>query len=104
MNTFLIVLIVLLLVAVIVLLLRANRVKNDALTRLLHEEQAIVEEERRMFSFLHDLGEAIAREDSHMSMYRLIVEGAMKVMESTGGVLYLLDSHGSSLVPRTTSC
>ncbi len=100
MNTFLIVLIVLLLLAVIVLLLRANRVKNDALTRLLHEEQAIVEEERRMFSFLHDLGEAIAREDSHMSMYRLIVEGAMKVMESTGGVLYLLDSHGASLVPR----
>jgi sigma-B regulation protein RsbU (phosphoserine phosphatase) len=100
MNTFLIVLIVLLLVAVIALLLRANRVKNDALTRLLHEEQAIVEEERRMFSFLHDLGEAIAREDSHMSMYRLIVEGAMKVMESTGGVLYLLDSNGASLVPR----
>ncbi|MCX6857029.1 MAG: SpoIIE family protein phosphatase, partial [Verrucomicrobia bacterium] len=100
MNTFLIVLIVLLLVAVIVLLLRANRVKNDALTRLLHEEQAIVEEERRMFSFLHDLGEAIAREDSHMSMYRLIVEGAMKVMESAGGVLYLVDSQGTSLVPR----
>lgn len=100
MNTFLIVLIVLLLVAVIVLLLRANRVKNDALTRLLHEEQAIVEEERRMFSFLHDLGEAIAREDSHMSMYRLIVEGAMKVMESTGGVLYLMDNQGVSLVPR----
>jgi phosphoserine phosphatase RsbU/P len=100
MNTLLIVLIVLLLVAVIVLLLRANRVKNDALTRLLHEEQAIVEEERRMFSFLHDLGEAIAREDSHLSMYRLIVEGAMKVMESTGGVLYLVDAPGTSLVPR----
>jgi sigma-B regulation protein RsbU (phosphoserine phosphatase) len=53
-----------------------------------------------MFSFLHDLGEATAREDSHMSMYRLIVEGAMKVMESTGGVLYLLDSHERFLVPR----
>lgn len=100
MNTFLIVLLALLLLAVIILLLRANKVKNDAITRLLLEEQAIVEEERRMFSFLHDLGEAISREDSHMSMYRLIVEGAMKVMESTGGVLYLLDASERSLVPR----
>lgn len=100
MNTLLIVLITLLLVAVIVLLLHANRVKNDAINRLLQEEQAIVEEERRMFSFLHDLGEAISREDSHMSMYRLIVEGAMKVMESSGGALYLLDANESSLVPR----
>jgi sigma-B regulation protein RsbU (phosphoserine phosphatase) len=33
-------------------------------------------------------------------MYRLIVEGAMKVMESTGGALYLLDGAGRSLVPR----
>lgn len=100
MNTFLIVIIALLLLAVILLLLRTNKAKNEAITRLLHEEQAIVEEERRMFSFLHDLGEAIAREDSHAAMYRLIVEGAMKVMESTGGVLYLLDSSERALVPR----
>ena len=100
MNTFLIVIIALLLLAVIFLLLRTNKAKNAAITRLLHEEQAIIEEERRMFSFLHDLGEAIAREDSHMSMYRLIVEGAMKVMESTGGALYLLDGQERSLVPR----
>lgn len=100
MNPLLFVILALLLLAVIVLLLRANKVKNDAITRLLLEEQAIVEEERRMFSFLHDLGEAISREDSHMSMYRLIVEGAMKVMESSGGALYLLDAAQKNLVPR----
>jgi len=100
MNTFLIVLLAMSLLAVILLLLRANRVKNEAIIHLREEEQAIIEEERRMFSFLHDLGEAIAREDSHMSMYRLIVEGAMKVMESTGGVLYLIDSDERALVPR----
>jgi sigma-B regulation protein RsbU (phosphoserine phosphatase) len=100
MNPLLIVILALLLLTVIVLLLRANKVKNDAITRLLLEEQAIVEEERRMFSFLHDLGEAISREDSHMSMYRLIVEGAMKVMESAGGALYLLDASQANLVPR----
>lgn len=100
MNPILLVLLALLLLAVIVLLLRANKVKNDAIQRLRLEEQAIVEEERRMFCFLHDLGEAIAREDSHMSMYRLIVEGAMKVTESTGGALYLLDATKANLVPR----
>ncbi len=100
MNTVLIVLLVVLLAAVFVLLLRTARAKNEAITRLLKEEQAIVEEERRMFSFLHDLGEAISREDSQAAMYRLIVEGAVRVMESTGGALYLLDSAERSLVPR----
>ncbi len=100
MNTVLIVILVLLLVVVIALLARTTRLKNEAITRILREEQAIVEEERRMFSFLHDLGEAIAREDSQTAMYRLIVEGAMKVMESTGGTLYLLDSAEKCLVPR----
>lgn len=100
MNTVLIVILLLLLVVAVLLLVRANRLKNEAITRLLREEQAIVEEERRMFNFLHDLGEAISREDSQSAMYRLIVEGAMKVMESTGGALYLLDGAGRSLVPR----
>jgi sigma-B regulation protein RsbU (phosphoserine phosphatase) len=76
------------------------RKKNQALTQLREEEKAILEEERRMFGFLHELGEAISREDSHAAMYRLIVEGAQRVMESTGGALYLLDPAGKSLVPR----
>ncbi len=100
MNTLMIVLLCLALVAVISLLVRVSMQKNEAIDRLLKEEQAIVEEERRMFCYLHDLGEAIAREDSQSAVYRLIVEGAMRVMESEGGALYLLDSAGRSLVPR----
>ncbi len=100
MNTLLIVILCLALVAVITLLVRVSMQKNEAIDRLLKEEQAIVEEERRMFCYLHDLGEAIAREDSQSAVYRLIVEGAMRVMESEGGALYLLDNAGRSLVPR----
>ncbi|MES2595463.1 MAG: GAF domain-containing SpoIIE family protein phosphatase [Verrucomicrobiota bacterium] len=100
MNTVLIVIVILLLLACIVLLLRSGKLKNESIDRLLKEEQAIVEEERRLFSFLHDLGESIARVDTQAAMYRLIVEGAMKVMESTGGALYLLDASERSLVPR----
>lgn len=81
-------------------LVLVSKKKNQAISDLLKEEQDIVEEERRMFGFLHDLGEAITREDSHSAMYRLIVEGAMRVLQSNGGALYLLDHTGKSLVPR----
>jgi len=90
----------LLLAGVATALVLVSKKSNQAITQLLKEEQAIVEEERRMFGFLHDLGEAITREDSHTAMYRLIVEGAMRVLESNGGALYLLDPTGKSLVPR----
>ncbi len=81
-------------------LIWVSKKKDQAISNLQKQEHAIIEEERRMFGFLHDLGEAIAREDSHSTMYRLIVEGAMRVLESNGGALYLLDHTGKSLVPR----
>lgn len=90
----------LLLAGCVAALVIISKKKNQAILDLLKEEQAIVEEERRMFGFLHDLGEAITREDSQSTMYRLIVEGAMRVLESNGGALYLLDPTGKSLVPR----
>ncbi len=100
MSTFFIVILALLLIAVAVALVVTKRKKDDTISKLMEEEQAILEEERRMFSFLHDLGEAISREEGQAAMYRLIVEGAMRVMESNGGVLYLLDNTGKALVPR----
>lgn len=90
----------LLLVASVITLLTVTRKKDRAITLLLKEEQAIVDEERRMFGFLHELGEAITREDRQSAMYRLIVEGAMRVTASNGGALYLVDVTGKSLVPR----
>jgi sigma-B regulation protein RsbU (phosphoserine phosphatase) len=100
MSTLVIVVLSLLLLAATAALLFLARAKNQTITQLLEEEKAIVDEERRMFGFLHELGEAISREESHASMYRLIVEGAQRVMESTGGALYLLDPSGQSLIPR----
>ncbi len=100
MTTFFLVLLAVALVAVSAAFVRSTRKKEKALTDLLAEEQAIVAEERRMFGFLHELGEAITREEGQSSMYRLIVEGAMRVTDCTGGALYLLDAAGKAFVPR----
>lgn len=100
MTTYLLLLAILLLSGGLAAMLISGRKKDRLIQHLEREEQALVEEERRMFGFLHDLGEAITREDSQASMYRLIVEGAMQVTESQGGALYLLDHTGKVLVPR----
>jgi sigma-B regulation protein RsbU (phosphoserine phosphatase) len=100
MTIVLLVLIVLLLSAGVVMLGRIARQQKHALAALRAEEEAIVAEERRMFHYLHDLGEAIWRDDQQASMHRLIVEGAIRVTQSTGGALYLIDEASQQLVPR----
>ncbi|MDB6138786.1 MAG: hypothetical protein JWO94_1858 [Verrucomicrobiaceae bacterium] len=64
------------------------------------EREAIVVEERRMFSFLHELGIAIANENRQSSLHKFIVEGAIKVTCSEGGVFYAYDEGKNALVPR----
>lgn len=100
MTTVLLVLLVLLMTAGLLMLGKIARQQKQALVALRAEEEAIVAEERRMFHYLHDLGEAIWRDDQQASMYRLIVEGAVRVTQSTGGALYLLDEASQKLVPR----
>jgi len=74
--------------------------QRRAIARLKNEEDAIVAEERRMFGFLHDLGEAISRADNHGNLHRLIVEGMQRVIDGAGGAIYVLDAEGKMLVPK----
>ncbi len=60
-------------------------------------------EEERMFSFLHDLGEAIECEPSHSALSRIIVDGISKVVNAQGGAIYFLNDEGDSLVPAYLS-
>jgi phosphoserine phosphatase RsbU/P len=55
---------------------------------------------RRVFEVLHLLGEAILNGETESTLHRLIAEGAVKVVESDGASLYLLDDQGRALVPR----
>ncbi len=85
-------------------LARQRRYKVEALQsehlRLQAEQEAIVVEERRMFRFLHELGNATARDGRESSLHRFIVEGVVKVTNSAGGALYVFDEAASALVPR----
>lgn len=56
-------------------------------------------EERRVFDFLHELGEAFSGDLRPAELHRRIVEGAVKILEARGGALYLADKSGALLAP-----
>ncbi len=60
-------------------------------------------EETRVFDFLHGLGEAFSEGVCSADLHRLIVEGAVRILEAHGGALYLLDKSESVLVPAFVS-
>ena len=60
-------------------------------------------EERRVFDFLHELGEAFSGDLRPAELHRRIVEGAVKILESKGGALYLADKSGTLLAPMFIS-
>ena len=60
-------------------------------------------EERRVFDFLHDLGEALTHETQPGDLHGSIVEGALRILEADGGALYLADKSGTQLRPAYVS-
>lgn len=68
---------------------------------LRHEEEkdAIEKEERRMFGFLHGLGEELQEDTSPANMHKYIVNGVVEVIRADAGILYLLDAESDQLVP-----
>jgi sigma-B regulation protein RsbU (phosphoserine phosphatase) len=97
-----IILLVLALVAALglVVALLVARSLGVKLSDLVVKQEDLVHAERRMFTYLHDLGAAIAGEQRESSLHKLIVEGAMQVTSSRGGTLYTFDETTKELVPR----
>jgi phosphoserine phosphatase RsbU/P len=60
-------------------------------------------EEDRVFDFLHGLGEAFAEGLRSSDLHRLIVEGAVRILDAHGGALYLVDKHGGAMAPAFIS-
>lgn len=70
----------------------------------LERQRAEIEvEEDRVFDFLHGLGEAFSEGVRSSELHRLIVESAVRILESHGGALYLTDKSDSMLVPAFLS-
>ena len=73
--------------------------EHRAVTRARQEKNEIEVEERRMFDFLHGLGESLQKDSSRSNLHRYVVEGVVNVVEAGAGILYLLDSRKGQLVP-----
>jgi sigma-B regulation protein RsbU (phosphoserine phosphatase) len=66
-------------------------------------KEEIQVEESLVFDFLHGLGEAFTETIRPNELHRLIVEGATRVLDASGGVLYLTDRTGTKLIPAYIS-
>jgi sigma-B regulation protein RsbU (phosphoserine phosphatase) len=81
----------------------AGRLHRRQVAELLREKVKIQTEERRVFDFLHGIGEAL-KDDTHVAdLDGLIVEGALRILEADGGVLYLANKGGTVLRPSYVS-
>ncbi len=77
------------------LLMKERRAAAGAL----QERDNIEVEERRMFDFLHGLGEALHKDSSKANLHRYIVDGVARVVGANAGILYILDQKNQNLVP-----
>ncbi len=75
------------------------RYEHSAVQRIAEEKDEIEIEERRMFGFLHGLGEKLQADNSPGNMHRYIVNGVADVIGAEAGILYLLDQDTEQLVP-----
>src|SRR5438046_10118032 len=66
-----------------------------------HEEFQV--EETLVFDFLHGLGEAFRETIRPQELHRLIVEGAVRILDAHGGALYVADRTGGKLMPAFIS-
>ncbi len=60
-------------------------------------------EETRVFDFLHGLGTALSDQARPDDLHRLIVEGALRILDAQGGSLYLADGKSGQLRPAFIS-
>ncbi len=74
--------------------------KQQEQIAVLEKARAKIElEETRVFDFLHGLGTALSDEAKPGDLHRLIVEGAMRILNAQGGALYLSDEKTGQLRP-----
>src|ERR1700747_3776763 len=82
------------------------RKQQRTIAQLKHAREELQLEESRVFDFLHGLGAAVSGDLHPSDLHRLIVEGAMRIIDARAGALYLSDRTGQMLLPafRSPGC
>src|SRR5919197_1887758 len=78
-------------------------VQARRIRRLERSHEEIQVEETLVFDFLHGLGEAFRGAIRPQELHRLIVEGAVRILDAHGGALYVKDRTGGRLMPGFVS-
>src|SRR5262244_3985325 len=73
--------------------------QTKRIRRLERSHEEIQVEETLVFDFLHGLGEAFREAIRPQQLHRLIVEGAIRILDAQGGALYMTDRTGGKLNP-----
>ncbi len=79
------------------------RRQQATIAELNRAREKIAREEKRVFDFLHGLGTALSETSRPADLHGLIVEGALRVLEATGGALYIADRKSDQLRPTFVS-
>ena len=77
--------------------------QSRKIRRLERSHEEIQVEETLVFDFLHGLGEAFRGTIRPQELHRLIVEGAVRILDAHGGTLYVADRTGGKLMPGFSS-
>ena len=77
--------------------------QSRRIRRLERSHEEIQVEETLVFDFLHGLGEAFRGTIRPQELHRLIVEGAVRILDAHGGALYVADRTGGRLMPGFVS-
>ena len=77
--------------------------QSRRIRRLERSHEEIQVEETLVFDFLHGLGEAFRGTIRPQELHRLIVEGAVRILDAHGGALYVADRTGGKLTPAFIS-
>src|SRR6266446_9708658 len=77
--------------------------QRRSIRRLERSQEEIQVEETLVFDFLHGLGEAFSETIRAADLNRLIVEGAARILDASGGALYMMERAGGKLAPAYIS-
>lgn len=77
--------------------------QSRRIRRLERSHEEIQVEETLVFDFLHGLGEAFRGTIRPQELHRLIVEGAVRILDAHGGALYVTDRTGNKVTPAFIS-